>query len=171
MSELILKEVTADYADQIMAYRAAFLVAGDEMDGCGGLHRCETFEEYISKLNNPNPKNVPSTQYIAVRESDNRLVGMIDLRHDINHPVLSLYGGHIGYSVHPDERRKGYATEMLAICLEKAKELGLPRVMISCVEGNIGSEKTILNNGGEYQTTVTVGSRGENLKRFWIELT
>lgn len=169
MSDIVLKEVTPEYAEQIMAYRAEFLAAGDEMNGCSGLQKCETFEEYEYKLAHPVPNNVPSTQYIAVRESDNCLVGMIDLRHNINHPLLSLYGGHIGYSVRPNERRKGCATKMLTLCLEKARELGLPRVMVTCDEDNIGSERTILNNGGEYQTTVTAEDR-ERVKRYWIEL-
>lgn len=169
MSELILKEVTKDYAEQIMDYRRKFLEAGDSMDGCSGLQKCETFEAYELKLLNPRPGLIPSTQYLAVRKSDNRLVGMIDLRYNINHPLLSLYGGHIGYSVHPAERRRGYATEMLALCLEKANERGLPRVMVTCNDGNLGSERTILKNGGEYQTTVTTED-GERVKRYWIEL-
>lgn len=168
MSDLILKEVTADYAEQIMAYRQAFIDANDSMNGCSGLQKCETFAEYEHKLHNPRPGLIPSTQYLAIRIEDNRLVGMIALRHNINHPLLSLYDGHIGYSVHPAERRKGYATEMLALCLEKARERGLPRVMITCNEDNLGSERTILKNGGKYQTTVTDGT--ENIKRFWIEL-
>lgn len=170
MSELILTEVSAEYAEQIMPYRTGFLEAGDSMDGCSVLQECETYEEYEHKLHNPQPGHIPSTQYLAVRKSDNRLVGMIDLRHNINHPLLSLYSGHIGYSVRPNERRKGCATEMLALCLEKARELDLPRVMVTCNDGNLGSERTILKNGGEYQTTVTTED-GERVKRYWIELT
>lgn len=169
MSELILIEVSAEYAEQIMDYRRAFLKAGDSMDGCSGLQKCETYEEYEHKLHNPDPHLIPGTQYLAVRKSDNRLVGMINLHHNINHPLLSLYSGHIGYSVHPAERRRGYATEMLALCLEKAKERGMPRVMVTCNDGNLGSERTILKNGGVYQTTVTTED-GERVKRFWIEL-
>ncbi len=39
---------------------------------------------------------------------DNRVVGAIDLRHHIDHPILGTWGGHCGYSVRPSERRKGY---------------------------------------------------------------
>ena len=42
--------------------------------------------------------SVTSNTYLAVRQSDNRIVGVIDLRHHINHPILGLWGGHIGYS-------------------------------------------------------------------------
>lgn len=176
MSGIILKAPCAEYAEQIIEYRREFLDANDEMDGCGGLHLIEDPIKWIEKCEMfsnsetcPRDK-VTSTQYIAVRESDNRLVGMIDLRHSIENPVLAMFGGHIGYSVRISERRKGYATEMLRLCLEKAKERGMARVMISCNDGNIGSEKTILANGGVYHHKITVDERDETIKIFWIEL-
>ena len=112
--------------------------------------------------------SVPSSTYLAVRRSDDRLVGIIDLRHHIDHPILGTWGGHIGYSVHPDERRKGYATRMLQLDLENARKLGIQRVMVTCDDGNTASEKTILKNGGVYEKDVLVD--GRVVKRFWIEL-
>ncbi|WP_369297811.1 GNAT family N-acetyltransferase [uncultured Neglectibacter sp.] len=176
MSEIVLKIPTAEYAGQIMAYRREFLDAGDEMDGCGGLHKCESAEEWIAKVKKlSTPETCPrdhisDTQYLAVRESDDKLVGMIDLRHHIDHPVLSMFGGHIGYSVLPSERRKGYAKEMLRQCLEKARERGLTWVMISCNIHNSGSERTILANGGVFQREIFVPEENDTMKIFWIEL-
>lgn len=176
MSEIVLKTPTAEYAEQIMAYRREFLAAGDELAGCCGLHKFESFEEWLAKvkdLSTPEtcPKDhAPDTQFIAVRENDGKLVGMIDLRHHIDHPVLSMYGGHIGYSVRPDERRKGYAKEMLRQCLEKARETGLVWVMISCNIHNPGSERTILANGGVFQREIYVPEENDTMKIFWIKL-
>ena len=93
---------------------------------------------------------------------------MIDMRHHIDHSILGAWGGHIGYSVHPDERRKGYATRMLQLDLENARKLGLQRVMVTCDDGYLGSEKTIGKNGGVYEKDVPVDRR--MVKRFWIEL-
>ena len=67
---------------------------------------------------------------------------------------LDTYGGHIGYSVAPGERRKGYASQMLKEALIKCRELGIDKVLITCTDNNEGSRKTILANGGIYESTV-----------------
>jgi predicted acetyltransferase len=146
----------------------------EDSGGCGGLLECDTFAEWLRETRaHTSPETcpegrVPSDCYLAVRTGDNRLVGMIDLRHHIDHPVLGTWGGHIGYSVHPEERRKGYATRMLQMDLENARRLGLTRVLVTYDEDNIASEKTIRKNGGVYENMVPVDER--MVKRFWIEL-
>lgn len=173
MEEYILIRPTNEYADQIMEYRQEFLVAGDSMDGTGSLRRIETPEEYIKICNDyEDPKKVPSylvsaTQFFFIRISDNRLVGMIQVRHRFN-DYLEKYAGHIGYSVRPSERRKGCAREMLRMALPYCREIGLHKVLITCNDGNIGSERTILANGGVYESTVYEPNENQNLKRFWI---
>lgn len=157
------------YLDQIWAYRQAMLDAGSTLDGTGALKSAASAEAWLESKRQPCPAGkVPSDQFLAIRTRDDRLVGMIDFRHSLDHPVLALWGGHIGYSVHPAERRKGYATEMLRQVLEKCRAFGLDRVMVTCHEGNIGSEKTIRACGGEYEKTVDTDSG--RIKRFWIAL-
>jgi len=111
---------------------------------------------------------VPADAYLAVRAKDNRIVGMTDIRHHIDHPILGLWGGHIGYTIRPSERRRGYGKEMLRLNLIKCRERGLKKVMLSCKEGNIASERTILANGGVFSGEVPVD--GEIMKVYWIEL-
>ena len=145
------------------------------MDGCGPLRRIEDPEEYISVCAEyEDPEKVPvhlvlATQLFFIRKRDNRLVGMIQVRHYFN-DYLEKYAGHIGYSVRPSERRKGYAKEMLKRTLPFCREIGIDRVLITCTDGNIGSEKTILANGGVYEYTIHEPNENENLKRFWITL-
>ncbi|MBR5969669.1 MAG: GNAT family N-acetyltransferase, partial [Lachnospiraceae bacterium] len=78
-------------------------------------------------------------------------------------------GGHIGYSVCHSERRKGYATEMLRMILPVCRNLGLERILVTCLEGNEGSRKTILHNGGVYEKTVHEPKENVRLKRYWID--
>lgn len=175
MEEYILIRPTSKYADQIMEYRQEFLDAGDSMDGTGSLRRIEKPEEYIKICEDyEDPEKVPSylvsaTQFLFIRISDNRLVGMIQVRHRFN-DYLEKYAGHIGYSVRPSERRKGYAKEMLRMTLPFCREIGLQKVLITCNDGNIGSERTILANGGVYESTVYEPNEKQSLKRFWITL-
>ena len=170
-----LMEPAVEYGREIRAYRAAFLECGDSMDGTGGL---EDFDDprdwiaFVSRHKNPltvPEGRVPSTQYMLVREEDRKIVGMIDIRHRLN-PFLEKYGGHVGYSVAPDERRKGYASLMLKMALPKCRELGIDRVLITCVSGNEGSRRTILKNGGLYESTVFEPDEAVFLERYWIRL-
>lgn len=175
MEEFVLLRPTSEYASQIIEYRQEFLDAGDSMDGTGPLRRFENPEEYIkicAEYEDPEkvPSHlVPATQFFFIRKSDNKLVGMIQVRHRFN-DFLEKYAGHIGYSVRPSERCKGYAKEMLKMTLPFCREIGLDKVMITCIDGNIGSEKTILANCGVYEYTIHEPNGNRDLKRFWITL-
>lgn len=172
--EIKLIKPTLEYASDIMEYKKEFLECGDTLAGCGMLRDCLSASEWIDSIDLlENEKTCPSDKvtsntYIAVRLSDNKIVGVIDFRHHINHPILSLWGGHIGYSVRPSERRKGYAKEMLKQNILMCKEYGLDKVLITCDHNNIGSKKTILANGGVFENAVEVDNSIK--ERYWIEL-
>lgn len=174
MDKIKLVKPSNVYADDIMKYRQEFLDIEDSLDGCGNLRSCQSAKEWINTLNlleneETCPKDrVPSDTYLAIRLSDNKIVGVIDFRHHIHHPILSVWGGHIGYSVRPDERRKGYAKEMLRLNLENCQAFGLDKVLITCDNHNIASEKTILANGGKFEKIVVVD--GDEIKRYWIDI-
>ena len=170
-----LIEPTPEYSRQIRAYRKEFLDCGDSMDGTHGLRDIEDPAKWIEhcilyKDSATVPKGrVPATQYIFVREEDDKIVGMLQIRHCFNE-YLEKYGGHIGYSVAPSERRKGYASQMLKTALPKCRELGIDKVLITCIDNNEGSRKTILANGGRYESTVYEPDEKVSLERYWIAL-
>ena len=90
----------------------------------------------------------------------NKALVVIDIQNDITKH----------YSVCPSERKKGYAMQMLRLVLPECKSRGINRILICCVRGNEGSRRTILNNGGKYESTVYLEERGVYLERYWIDL-
>ncbi len=170
---MILTEPTMEYDAQIQAYRKDFLDAGSPAEGTGSVLRCATTREWLERLEQYRhaetlpPDGVPCTQYIYVRESDGKIVGMLQIRHPLNEQMEKT-GGHIGYSVCPSERRRGYATRMLAAGLEKCAEMGISSVLVACVRENEASRRTILKNGGVYESTVYEPERDRYLERYRI---
>lgn len=180
MDLLKLISPTIDYAEDIMQFRAELLDAkdADSFAGCGvgdcSLEDCTDIKKWLTALARRERQEtcpeggVSSNFYLAVRVSDNRIVGGIDLRHHIDHPILGTWGGHMGYSVRPNERGKGYAKEMLRLNLLNCKERGIDKVLVTCNRENPASEKVILANGGVFEKEVLVGDG--YVKRYWITL-
>lgn len=110
---------------------------------------------------------VPDSTYWLVTDH-NRIVGVVNIRHSLTEHLFNA-GGHIGYGIRPSERRKGYATKLLALSLEKAKQLNITKALIVCDEVNTASEKTILHNSGVRDDDF-IEEDGNVVRRFWIEL-
>lgn len=166
MDKLILRQPVIDDLESINAYRKEFSDGNclDWMHGSGGLMKIADAETWLEFRKNAPEGDGGSTQYLYVRLSDQKIVGMINIRHTY------AEGGHIGYSVCPSERRKGYATAMLKEALAHCKELGLDRVLLTCGPENEGSLKAILANGGKLESMVFSEKHQIYVGRYWIDI-
>ena len=167
---------TEEYEEQVMQLRAELLADGEGFAGCSGLNTAQTYAEWLDhdallrKMYGDG--YVPSDVFLAVRTSDDRVVGVIDYRYVLS-DFLMKYGGSTGYTVRRDERRKGYASEMLRLLCDKAREHGDSFLIVTCDRENEASRRTILKCGGVFENEVTDDFHIEKsgiLQRYRIEL-
>lgn len=153
-------EPTMNIADAIADYRQELLEADCTFDGTLSLKRMPDMQEYVDYvIDRANPihetpeQNDLVTLLFCVRKSDSKILGSIQIRHEMDE-FKRLYSGHIGYSVRPSERRKGYATRILKFAVDYCRTLGIKDINISCMTDNEASRRTILANGGKYRDTI-----------------
>ncbi|MBR5985897.1 MAG: GNAT family N-acetyltransferase [Clostridia bacterium] len=128
------------------------------------------FEYYLEHLECKTAADglVPDSVFFMLDEDRDRLLGAVNIRHYLSDALLKE-GGHIGDGIRPSERRKGYATKMIRLALDECRKLGITRVLMTCEKTNIGSARSIINNGGVLENEF-VNSDGEVEQRYWIEL-
>ena len=165
------------YEKQVLEYKKEHFDNGEYIIHASSLlDKLDSFDEWLKLLDDCSKKEtVPSnwtvtTQFLGMRKKDNKLVGMISIRHALTTDFLRNYAGHIGYGIRPSERRKGYVTEMLKQALEYCKtELKLDKVMLGCDKENEASRRTIVNAGGILEKESQM-SDGEIIQIYWIKL-
>ena len=109
------------------------------------------------------PENhVPSIQFVSF-DDVGRALGFLNLRLRLNEGLLN-YAGHIGYSIRPSERGKGYAKETLRQGLQVAKEKNIKKALVTCSVNNPASRAVILANGGLIEDV------RNGVERYWIEV-
>ena len=177
--EIILTRPTIEHKYQAkeMMEEAKKYDAGDPdiWAGYASMEEYDTYEEWLKALENDldfeNIKvgRVPASTYFLLRKTDNKIIGIINIRYNLNE-FLENYGGHIGYSIRATERRKGYGRIQLKLALEKSLEIPIRKVLITCRERNIGSAKVIEKCSGVYEDTRFWKEENDNMKRYWITL-
>lgn len=169
---------TLEYKEKAIEYIKEFYEYGSQINGSGALEwylKEATYEEWLKKLvadidiANVQPSRVPALTYFFVQEEDDRILGMANVRLALN-DFLRKEGGHIGYSIRPTERRKGYGTKMLQEALKVYTRLGIREVFVSCDRENLGSAGVIQNCGGKLVEAFYSETFQENIQKYVIKL-
>jgi predicted acetyltransferase len=158
-----------DEAEFVAAHRA--MEADDFVFGLG-YSPGDEWAGYVARLAAQRcgidlaPGLVPATFLVA--DLDGVIVGRTSIRHELNE-FLAREGGHIGYGVLAEHRRRGHATEILRQSLVIARSVGVERVLVTCDEGNVGSATVIERCGGVYESSVDTGDGSPPKRRYWID--
>jgi len=166
-------------AEPSVTYRDSFIQSVLEFQAEGRqLHYdlksiISDFGAFVQKLHDKKDRSklkpgiVPGSDFWLI--DNNEFIGGLALRHELNENLLKM-GGHIGYEIRPSKRRQGYGTEILRLGLEKAKKLGLHRVLVTCDKDNIGSKKIIEHNGGIFENAIEIEGDPVKKLRYWIDI-
>lgn len=168
---LVLVRPDSQYKAQIFAMMDEWCLTGEKIVPYS-IRKTDyhDFENYIQGFEEEEKGGegfVPATTLFCLDTDRDIFVGAVNIRHYLNESLL-LHGGHIGDGIRPSERRKGHATAMIGLALDECKKLGLERVLMICDKSNIGSAKSIMNNGGILENEIEVN--GILLQRYWITI-
>lgn len=173
MEDIKLIEPTLEYKEQLLIYIEEFLKDNETIHGGADIQYANSIEDWIESVyKNKNEetvykKLVPASTFLLIREDDDKLLGLVNIRHRLNE-FLFKRGGHISYSIKKSERNKGYGKMILKLAIEESKKLGIEKLLIPCDNDNIPSMKIIEANGGVLEKIIEI--KGIEKRRYWIDL-
>ena len=157
METLYLKLIDLEDKERVLDYIKELVASGSNLDGLW-YEDSENYEQMVENLKRHEnyiykryeQTETPCFQYLLIRKGDEKMVGAVSIRPYLTKSLDESYGGNIGYSIRPSERRKGFATIALKLAIEKCRQIN-PNgdIILGCYRDNIGSRKTIINNGGK----------------------
>ncbi len=160
------------YSDEQEFIRAHTIMAQDNFEFGPGLEAHATFSEFVDshaaarRGERLQPGRVPSTLLVATVVEV--IVGRTAIRHGLTEWLLA-HGGHIGYGVLPEHRRKGYAGEILRQSLIIGRSYGIGRVLVTCDDDNVASSRTIEGAGGVFESFTQHTDGSVPTRRYWID--
>lgn len=166
---LTYTEPTLELEKLIEEYRDAFIKNDETIHGAAGLEQATNIKEWINFVNNTKSKETVPNGFVTAHTflllKNTKVIGIVNARHELN-DYLRNFGGHIGYSILKNERRKGYGKLLLNYACNFLFSLGLEKILITCDNENVASKKTIEACGGILENEILEGE--STTLRFWI---
>lgn len=158
---------------QALAFAHEVMAAdGDGIHGSCELYTTRPYHLWLSNVTRLAagehlPHLSPADTFFAMA-ADGTMVGIINIRHGLQGEFMAKYGGHIGYTVRPSQRGRGYARQMLHLALAHCRRRGIDRVLITCDPENAASCRTVEACGGTAEGEIPYEDTGEWVRRYWI---
>lgn len=168
----LIKPIKA-YELEIFDFKKEMLKNNDVLHGASYLENYDSFEEWEKVFDSYKDRNnlsgdfVEGSQWLLVDLSKKRLLGMFNIRHYLNKDLLST-GGHVGYSIRPNEREKGYAKLGLIEAVKFLNSMGEADVLVTCDLDNLASKRVIIACGGVLENIVYSDKYKCEVERYWI---
>ena len=180
MEKFYLEVPTIERKNNALDYLNEHTKYNSDINGTGGMDECLngcTYEKWLEKLDqNKNQEYMnslgwaPSLTYFLIRENDDKIVGMINLRYNLTDEIISKGGSHVGYGIRPTERRKGYNKINFYLGLLEEQHLGEKKILLDCTDDNIGSNKTIIALGGILDKSEIDSYDNKLTNYYWIDV-
>ena len=176
MEKFYFESPSLERKNEIIEYLDEFVEYGSDTGSLDKIYDGYTFEEALNRClkmeDEEYAKRVnrcPGKTFLLIRENDNKIIGSINVRWNLNEVMLN-FGGHIGYGIRPTERRKGYNKINLYLGMIEAKKVGLESVMLDCDVNNFGSDRTLKALGGKLERTEIDPSDGVLTNVYWFNV-
>lgn len=156
-------------------FKQEFVEKHQHLNGGSRLMEMSLLKDWLTHIKQQEeqalPDRAPSTTLIFKRQNEDKIIGIVNIRHHIKQDFLVNIAGHIGYSIAPSEQGKGLAKVQLAQALDFCRNLGLPEVLVTCATWNVASRKTILAQPHCRYEDQRLSLEGDTMERYWIPLT
>jgi predicted acetyltransferase len=175
MNNLYLEIPTIESKHDVWLFRETFTAPAyvKNIPGSSDLDSAQSYEKWLEKeqaIRNDQtllPGMVKASTFLVRRVEDAEMVGIVNIRHTLNDLLLQV-GGHVGYSIGPQYRGKGYGKELLLLALDFCRSIKLDRVLVTCDVRNKASAQVIVVNGGKLENEII--HEGTIKQRYWIQL-
>lgn len=179
MEKFYLEKPSVDRKREIMEYINELAEYNSDTNGIGALSKIfegYTFEQALQRCLNMENKDYAekwgrcqSRTFLLIRENDNKIVGVINIRWNLSESMLQ-FGGHIGYGIRPTERRKGYNKINLYLGLKECKKHGITEAELWCNRSNVGSSSTMKALGGVLSKSVYNEEKNIYIDKYVIDV-
>ncbi len=156
----MVEEITANSPDKVYP-------------GFANYNKYPTYEEWLDDVNkqakgqNLPSDFVPALTYVMVRKSDKKIIGLINIRTRLN-KRLQTWGGHLGFTIRPTERQKGFGKKMLALALKVCHRRHIYKVLVTCDDSNEACCRLIESFKGDYSSLYGLANENVTIRRYWI---